>query len=65
MDLGRRILGMMVMRGISVDEMANYLCMHRATFYRRINDPETFTFGELKRAAKLLRTSINEIIGKE
>lgn len=64
MSIGRRILGLMKMQGISTDEMANYLCMHRTTFYRRVNDPDTFTLGELKRAAKLLKTTIEEIIGK-
>lgn len=65
MNVGLRILGFMKMRCISTDEMANYLDLSRSTFYRRVKDPDTLTLGELKRAAKLLKVSVAEILGKE
>ena len=64
-NVGLRILGFMKMRCISLDEMALHMDISRSTLYRRLNDPDTLTLGELKQAAKLLKVSVTEILGKE
>lgn len=57
----RKILSLMVLHGISKQEMAACLCMSLDTFYRRLNSPDDFTFGELKKAAKKLKTTVSAL----
>ena len=49
------------------EEVATQICMSTATFYNRLNDPEKFRVGELRRLEKILhldRKEIDEIIDK-
>ena len=49
------------------EEVAAQICMCPATFYNRLNDPEKFRVGELRRLEKILhlnRKEIDEIIDK-
>ena len=49
------------------EEVAAQICMSTATFYNRLNDPEKFRVGELRRLEKILqldRKKLDEIIDK-
>ena len=49
------------------EEVAAQICMCPATFYNRLNAPENFRVGELRRLEKILhldRKEIDEIIDK-
>ncbi|MEA5058590.1 MAG: hypothetical protein VB049_00930 [Candidatus Pelethousia sp.] len=59
--MSRKILSLMVLYGISKQEMAACLCMSLDTFYRRLKKPDDFTFGELRKAAKKLKTTVSAI----
>ena len=60
-DYGLRIYGW------TKEEVATQICMCPATFYNRLNDPEKFKVGELRRLEKILhldRKKLDEIIDK-
>ena len=60
-DYGLRIYGW------TKEEVATQICMCPATFYNRLNYPEKFKVGELRRLEKILhldRKEIDEIIDK-
>jgi hypothetical protein len=61
--MNRIILALMALNGIEKDEMAAALCMSLDTFYRRLRKPDTFTLGELKKAAKKCRVTLERLIG--
>lgn len=57
----------LTMNGWTKEEVATQICMSTATFYNRLNDPEKFRVGELRRLEKILhldRKEIDEIIDK-
>ena len=57
----------LTMYGWTKEEVAIQICMCPATFYNRLNDPEKFRVGELRRLEKILhlnRKEIDEIIDK-
>ena len=55
----RKILSLMALYDIDKLEMSAALRMSLDTFYRRLKTPDTFTLGELKRAAKKLKTTVS------
>ncbi|HWS31017.1 MAG TPA: hypothetical protein VN512_13005 [Clostridia bacterium] len=57
----RKILSLMTLYNTSKPEMAAALRMSLDTFYRRLKDPDEFTFGELKKAAKKLKTTVSAL----
>lgn len=55
--------GWMFANGITMSEAAVMFEMSESTFRRRMKDPESLTFGELRRIAKVCRFT-EEQIGK-
>lgn len=60
--MNRIILSRMALYGIEKPEMAACLGMSLDTFYRRLREPDAFTLGELRRAAKKLKTTVADLI---
>ena len=53
--------------GWTKEEVATQICMCPATFYKRLNAPEKFRVGELRKLEKILhldRKELDEIIDK-
>lgn len=48
--------------GMSKEQLAMALCMSRQTFASRLNDPRTFSVGELQVAMKRLRIPADEMV---
>ncbi|HMM32723.1 MAG TPA: hypothetical protein PKB13_13220 [Clostridia bacterium] len=57
----RKILSLMALYDIDKLEMAAALRMSLATFNRRLKDSDEFSLGELKRAAKKLKTTVSAL----
>lgn len=60
-----RILGLMRVRGITPEEMANHMGIAVSTFYKRLKAPEELTYGNLIDMADLIGLPIGELIRKE
>lgn len=60
--MGEKILSIMTLRKISYQEMAAAMRMSVPTFYRRIENPSSFTWGELNFAAKKFRMTVIQLI---
>ena len=57
----QRILSLMALYDISKLELAAAMRMSLDTFYRRLKNPDEFTFGELRKAAKKLKTTVSAL----
>jgi hypothetical protein len=57
----RKLLSLMVLHDISKPEMAAAMRMSMQTFYRRLENPDSFTLGELRKAAKKLKTNVSTL----
>lgn len=60
-----RILGLMKIRGITPEEMANHMGIAVSTFYKRLNNPNELTYGNLIDMADLIGLPIGELIREE
>lgn len=56
--------GLMAMRGVTPDEMVEYMNLSRSTYYKRIREPYRFTMGEMASAAKRLGVDASAMIAK-
>ena len=52
----------MFKRGINASEMAEQMGISLATFYKRMDDPDNFTIGELRAGAKFLKIDIGDLL---
>lgn len=57
----QKILSLMALYDISKLEMAAGMRMSLDTFYRRLKSPDEFTIGELRKAAKKLKTTVSAL----
>ena len=60
-SMDRKILSLMELYGIERPEMAACMRMSLATFNRRVRTPDAFTLGELRKAAKKLKTTVSAL----
>ncbi len=56
------ILYLLEMEGISKSELFNRAGFKQTTPFRRWNHPDDFTLGELRRIARILRTSVEALV---
>lgn len=61
--MNRVLLSYMALHGIEKPEMAAAMGMCITTFYNRLREPDTFTIGELKRAAKKFKVTLVQLMG--
>ena len=57
-----RILSRMVLLGISREELAAAMRMSLSTLSRRLSRPDDFTVGEMRKVAKKLHVSLDELL---
>lgn len=63
MNLSRKIKSLCALQGITQGELANKIRMSAGLMSRRMHFPDTFRIEELKRIAKVLKVSLEEIVG--
>lgn len=56
--------GLMAMRGVTTDEMVEYMNLSRSTYYKRMREPYKFTMGDMESAAKRLGVDASAMIAK-
>lgn len=56
--------GLMAMRGVTPDEMVEYMNLSRSTYYKRMREPYKFTMGDMESAAKRLGVDASAMIAK-
>ena len=56
--------GLMAMRGVTPDEMLEYMNLSRSTYYKRMREPYRFTMGDMDSAAKRLGVDASAMIAK-
>lgn len=56
--------GLMAMRGVTPDEMVEYMNLSRSTYYKRMREPYKFTMGDMDSAAKRLGVDASAMIAK-
>lgn len=57
----QKILSLMALYDITKPEMAAAMRMSLDTFYRRLKNPDELTLGELRKAAKKLKTTVSAL----
>lgn len=60
--VSRTIKSQMDLTGVNRERMESIMGCSVATFYNRMNSPETFQLGELKRLAERLKFSDEQIL---
>ena len=55
-----KLKGKLVERGMNVEKLASKVRMDRSTLYRKLNNGENFTVGEVKRIKNALKLDIEE-----
>lgn len=65
MTLDKAIKTRMVEIDLRKPELAAALCMSTRSLYRRLENPDLFTVGELKRTAKALHLTFATLMGGE
>lgn len=56
--------GLMAMRGVTPEEMVEYMNLSRSTYYKRMREPYKFTMGDMDSAAKRLGVDASAMIAK-
>lgn len=56
----RALKAQMVLQGIRVSDVIAELKMARHTWYKRINNPENFTVGDVSKLAEILKMDVYE-----
>lgn len=52
----------MFKRGINASEMAEQMGISLATFYKRMDDPDSLRIGDLKMAARFLHKDVTDLL---
>ena len=54
------LMRQMRVKGVTVTQMANDLCMNVSTFYRKLQRPDSFSVEQASEMARILRLSKDE-----
>lgn len=63
--IGKNIEDIRRMRKISVDELVEYVCITKPTYYSRMAKPGGWRLEELVSLARLFRCSVGDLTGKK